>query len=102
MGVRRERPPVERSQNSIRLRLPDGRVKEMPVDGGPDSAASDVCCFCGRRVDDSGGGGGGPIRLSARWMDDGQEHAQSWRAHRRCLAERLHDAVAGAGPFFGG
>ena len=30
----------------------------------------------------------------------GTEREQSWRAHRRCLRERLHEAVLGEGPFF--
>ena len=69
------------------------------MDGGPDSAASGVCCFCGRAV--AGSGDGGAIRLSARWTDGGHEHRQAWGAHRACLAERLHDSVAGTGAFFG-
>ena len=42
-----------------------------------------------------------PIRLSARWTEEGNEQTQSWSAHRRCLAERMHESVSGTGPFFG-
>ena len=94
MSVRRQRPPIELSGGSIRLRLPDGTVKEMPVDRAP-ATASGPCCFCGRGVE------GDEIRVSAGWSHDGVEQLQSWAAHRTCLAERLHDSVAGAGPFFG-
>jgi len=95
VSVRRERPPTGLSGNSIRLRLPDGTVKEMPLDTSP-GPPSGLCCFCGQGVE------GSAIRVSAGWTDGGGDHLQSWAAHRTCLAERLHDSVAGAGPFFAG
>jgi hypothetical protein len=98
MGVRRERPPIELAGGSIRLRLPDGSVKEMPVDEvriAP--VADDICCFCGDSV---GPGDGERIRVTAVWTDLGDEGTQSWGAHRACLATRIHDSVSGAGPFF--
>jgi hypothetical protein len=94
MSVRRERRPIDRGAGTVRLRLPDGTVKEMPVDK-PGGQVPGVCCFCGQSVADD------EIRLSAQWMGDGREHAQSWGAHRECLAERIHASVAGTGPFFG-
>ena len=100
MGVRRERPPIERAGGSIRLRLPDGSVKEMPVEdmrAAPGDA--DVCCFCGESVGDEDGE---RIRVSARWVDHGDERTQSWGAHRACLEQRIHDSVSGTGPFFEG
>ena len=100
MGVRRERPPIERAGSSIRLRLPDGSVREMPVDemrAAPVDA--ELCCFCGKVVADEEGE---RIRVSARWTDRGDERTQSWEAHRACLAERIHDSVSGTGPFFEG
>jgi hypothetical protein len=33
MGVRRERPPIERSSNSVTLRLPDGTVRSVAGTG---------------------------------------------------------------------
>jgi hypothetical protein len=97
MGVRRERPPVERSNATIRLRLPDGTVKAMPTDELRTPATADVCCFCGRGAEETDGT---MVRLTARWIDDGQDRTQEWGAHRACLAERIHDSVAGTGPFF--
>ena len=98
MGVRRERPPVEQGGSSIRLRLPDGTVKTVPTGQLRGPVTADVCCFCGEDVEHTDGE---RIRLSARWVDDGQEKTQSWGAHRKCLAERMHDRVSGDGPFFG-
>jgi hypothetical protein len=98
MGVRRERPPIERGGSSIRLRLPDGSVKEMPVDEmRPAPVDAELCCFCGEGVGDEDGE---RIRVSARWIDRSNERTQSWGAHRTCLEQRIHDSVAGTGPFF--
>jgi hypothetical protein len=100
MGVRRERPPIERAGSSIRLRLPDGSVKEMPVDESRAAPVDDdLCCFCGESV---GSDDDERIRVSARWVDRGDERTQSWGAHRACLEQRIHDSVSGAGPFFEG
>jgi hypothetical protein len=98
MGVRRERPPIERSNNTVTLRLPDGTVKSMPIDQPRDPVTADRCCFCGHGVQHSD-----PewIRLAANWTDEGHEKMQSWGAHHRCLLERMHESVAGTGPFFG-
>jgi hypothetical protein len=98
MGVRRERPAVERARATIRLRLPDGTVKTMSADESRAPGGEGVCCFCGRGVEEPGAG---TVRLSAGWSAGGQEQTQSWSAHRACLAERMHDSVAGAGPLFG-
>jgi hypothetical protein len=98
MGVRRERPPIELAGGSIRLRLPDGSVKEMPVDEVRIAPVSDdVCCFCGEIVgpDDSD-----RIRVTAQWTGVGEERTQSWGAHRACLTERIHASVSGTGSFF--
>jgi hypothetical protein len=98
MGVRRERPPIELAGGSIRLRLPDGSVKEMPVDEVRiEPVSDDICCFCGRSVSPDDGE---RIRVTAQWTDVGDEGTQSWGAHRACLAERIHEAVSGTGPFF--
>ena len=99
MGVRRERPPIERAAGSITLRLPDGTLKTMPVNEPRGPVTSDLCCFCGESVEQADAE---RIRLSARWLEDGQEQTQDWGAHHRCLAERMHPSVSGAGPFFGG
>lgn len=98
MGVRRERPPVERSGEGITLRLPDGTVKTMSVAVSRRPVTSDLCCFCGETVLHSDPG---RIRLSVQWVDDGEERTQTWDAHHSCLAERMHDSVNGMGPFFG-
>jgi hypothetical protein len=94
MGIRRERPPVERSDNSIKLHFPDGTVKTVPLKDVRASSAARRCCFCGEDLD------GERIELFARWVDDGQERMQAWGAHPTCLAERMHGSVAGLGPFF--
>jgi hypothetical protein len=98
MGIRRERPPVERSADSILVRLPDGTVKTIPSNTPKESVTADACCFCGHGVERSDAQ---RIRLSVRWMDEGTERTQSWSAHHTCLAERLHERVSGTGPFFG-
>jgi hypothetical protein len=87
MGVRRDLPPLERSMNTITLRLPDGTVKEMPVD---DRRSAGRCCFCGESLERADSEW---IRLSAQWLDGGQEVLRSWDAHRRCLVERMHDSA---------
>lgn len=38
--------------------------------------------------------------MSARWVEGGEEREQSWDAHRACFAERMDEALKGAGPFF--
>jgi hypothetical protein len=98
MAQRRDRPPVQRSGSSIDVRLPDGTVKTVPVDALRGRAAPEVCCFCGLSVKHSGSE---RISLSVRWRDAGRERTQDWSAHRSCLAERMHETVSGAGPFFG-
>ena len=70
----------------------------MPVDVPRGPVTTDICCFCGRAVEPSDGN---RIRLSVSWLDESSQRTQSWDAHRDCLAERMHDAVAGTGPFFG-
>jgi hypothetical protein len=97
MSVRRERPPVQGSRNSITLRLPDGTVKTMPVREDRDEG-DDVCCFCGESVEPADSG---RISVLARWVDQGHDRTQAWDAHRKCFAERVHDSVSGTGPFFG-
>jgi hypothetical protein len=92
MGVRRERPPIERAGSSIRLRLPDGTVREMPVESsGP---STKLCCFCGEAAERD------VVTLSVEWRDEQGEQRRTWASHRRCLAERLHESVQDAGgPF---
>ena len=97
MGIRREQPSVERSADSIVVRLPDGSVKTMPVDRLRGPVTPDVCCFCGEGVEHSENES---VRVGVRWGEGANERAQSWSAHRRCLLERMHDRVAGTGPFF--
>jgi hypothetical protein len=97
MGIRREKPPVERSADSIVVRLPDGSVRTMPVDRTRSPATPDVCCFCGEGVERADGNW---IRVDVRWGQGDGEGTQSWGAHRRCLVERMHERVAGTGPFF--
>ncbi len=70
----------------------------MPTGPAPGSAATDSCCFCGREIEHSADD---RIRLSAQWIEDDVERGQSWAAHRDCVAERMHERVRGAGPFFG-
>jgi hypothetical protein len=97
MAQRRDRPPVQRSGDSLNVRLGDGRTISVSVDASRGPVTMGVCCFCGQDVTRSGGE---RISLSARWNDDATERTQSWEAHRACLTERLHDTVKGAGPFF--
>jgi len=99
MAKRRDQPALQTSGQTWQIRLPDGSVKQMPAEASRDAAPAHVCCFCGLDLGDSE-----PERVlvSARWAEDGEERSQSWGAHHRCLAERMHEAVAGAGPFFAG
>jgi len=96
MAQRRVRPAVERS-GGLNIRLPDGRTMSMPIRTAA-GQTSDLCCFCGQGIEHTD-----PerIRIDARWEEGGNEREQSWRAHRRCLLERMHEAVMGEGPFFG-
>lgn len=98
MAQRRDRPPVEISGDSLNIRLPDGKTMSMPVNALRGPVTSDVCCFCGQRVEYAD-----PehIRIGVRWDDGGKERTQSWGAHHACLVERMHDRVKGQGPFFG-
>ena len=70
----------------------------LPRTASRGSLASELCCFCGRSVDHAESE---PIRVSARWDEDGAEREQSWGAHRACLLERMHEQVKGQGPIFG-
>ena len=96
MAQRRVRPAVERSGDSLNIRLPDGRTMSMPI-RTVSGQTSDLCCFCGQGIEHTD-----PerIRIDACWEEGGNECEQSWRAHRRCLLERLHEAVKGQGRFF--
>jgi hypothetical protein len=98
MSVRRQRPAVERAGDSILVRLPDGTTKAIPIEERRGPVPPDLCCFCGQSVELSD-----PerVRLSVSWIDDGQESTQSWGAHHRCVVERMHESVTGAGAFFG-
>jgi hypothetical protein len=97
MAQRREVPPITRSGGTVDVRLPDGRTMSVPLSrtGGP--LTGDVCCFCGEAVADEAGE---RLRIGARWGGDGDDHEQSWEAHRRCLRERMHERVRGQGPLF--
>lgn len=97
MAKRTDRPAVERTGGSIDIRLPDGRTVSMPTAAAAPSMP-DTCCFCGREVEQTAED---RIRLSAQWIEDDLDRGQSWAAHRECLAERMHERVMGAGPFFG-
>ena len=70
----------------------------IPLSALRKPVTSDVCCFCGRRVEHSD-----PehIRVDVRWIEGGEERHQSWGAHRACLLERLHEGVKDQAPFFG-
>ena len=98
MGVRREKPPAERAGDSIRFRFPDGTTRTVPVDELRGPVGADICCFCGQSVEHSDAQW---IQVTAQWSDSGETRAQSWGAHRKCLAERMHERVAGTGLFFG-
>jgi hypothetical protein len=98
MAQRRDRPPVDRSGDSLNIRLPDGTMMSMPRPAGRRAVAADVvCCFCGEEL-----GGADPERVGVgvEWSDAGGEHEQRWGAHRACVAARLHERVRGVGPFF--
>jgi hypothetical protein len=97
MAQRRDRPPVQRSGNSIDIRLPDGTVKSVPVEALRGPAVSELCCFCGLSTKHAGRD---RISISVRWVDSGGERTQEWSAHHGCLAERMHKSAAGVGPFF--
>ncbi len=96
MAQRRVRPAVERS-GGLNIRLPDGTTMSMPI-RTTSGQTPDLCCFCGRGIEQTD-----PerIRLDARWEEGGNERGRSWRAHRGCLMERLHEAVRGERPLFG-
>ena len=98
MAQRRERPPAQRTDTGIAVRLPDGTTMAVPGSSLRKPVTSDLCCFCGARVE---GADGERTRLTVLWTEGGEEREQSWTSHRTCLAERMHEAVRGAGPFFG-
>jgi hypothetical protein len=95
MAQRRVRPAVERS-GGVNIRLPDGTTISMPT-RTTTGETSNLCCFCGQGIEHTD-----PerIRIDVRWEDGGNQREQDWRAHRKWLLERLHEAVIGAGPFF--
>jgi len=97
MAQRRERPPAQRTNTGIAVRLPDGTTMAVPGSSLRGPITSDLCCFCGRHVEQADSE---RIRLSARWVEGGEEREQSWDAHRACFAERMDEALKGAGPFF--
>jgi hypothetical protein len=92
MAKRREQPALQTSGQTWQIRLPDGTTREMPREehgaAGPGS-----CCFCGRELGDAAAG---RVLLTARWEGEDGERAESWSAHRTCLAERLHASAAGS------
>jgi hypothetical protein len=96
MAQRRVRPAVERS-GGLNIRLPDGTTMSMPIHAAT-GRTSDVCCFCGQGIEHTDSE---RIGIDARWEEGGNERQQSWGAHRKCLRERMHEAVMGEGPFFG-
>ena len=98
MAQRRERPPAQRTNTGIAVRLPDGTTMAVPGSSLRGPVTSDLCCFCGARVDNADSE---RMRLTVRWVEGGEEREQSWSAHRTCLGERMHEAVKGAGVFFG-
>jgi hypothetical protein len=95
MAQRRVRPAVERS-GGLNIRLPDGRTMSMPIRTAA-AQTSDLCCFCGQGIEQTH-----PerIQIDAQWEEGGTKRQQSWGAHRKCLLERMHEAVRGQGPFF--
>jgi hypothetical protein len=99
MAQRRDRPPVQRSGESLNIRLPDGRTMSVPLSTSRGPSTADVCCFCGRSVEHSDNE---YVRIGVRWIaEGGDERQQSWGAHHACLLERMHEGVKGHGPFFG-
>ncbi len=97
MAQRRDRPAIVRSGESLNIRLPDGSSLALPVAAAKAAGSSELCCFCGQSVVSSDAEA---IRVAASWRESEIEREQSWRAHRGCLLERMHEHVAGAGPFF--
>ena len=98
MAQRRDRPPVQRSGDSLDVHLGGGRTMSVPLEALRGLMTPEVCCFCGQVVKDPGSE---HLSLAARWEGGSGEGTQSWAAHRACLAERIHDTVKGTGPFFG-
>jgi hypothetical protein len=96
MSQRRQVASNPGGRNTIELRLPGGAT--MSVTDPRGRASAEVCCFCGEAVDDPDGD---YVSVAASWAERGVEKRQSWEAHRRCLAETLHERVRGVGPFFG-
>jgi hypothetical protein len=95
MAQRRERPAQEHGGKAFDFRLSDGRSISIPVTEPQDRGAGEVCCFCGEGIE------GEDVSVEARWVEGGEERSQTWRAHRACLAGRMHESVRGSGPFFG-
>jgi len=97
MAQRRDRPAVERSGESLNIKLPDGTTMSVPLSTSRPTVSADICCFCGATVEHAD-----PqrIRVDAHWEHDGGERRRSWGAHDRCLLERLHDRATGQEPFF--
>jgi hypothetical protein len=98
MAQRRERPPAQRTNTGIAVRLPDGTTMAVPGSSLRKPVTSDLCCFCGAPVE---GAEGERSLLTVLWVQDGEEREQSWSAHRTCVGERMHETVKGAGVFFG-
>jgi len=95
MAQRRDRPPVERAGDSLNIKLPDGTTMSVPLNASSRSPTVDLCCFCGERVQQADPSA---IRIDARWEQGGDERRRSWRAHHRCLFERIDDRVKGEEP----
>jgi hypothetical protein len=95
---RRERVPARSGDTSVAFRLGDGTTISVPVKA-PQEPTSEICCFCGEAVEHASSE---HIRLEAVWSEDDGERRQSLAAHRRCLAERMHERVRGSGLIFGG
>jgi hypothetical protein len=94
MAKRRDRPAQPRGGSPFEIRLGDGRTISLPQQQRRGPVTPESCCFCGEDV------GEDSVEVTVRWLENGQERAQTWRAHRACLAERLHERVRGSGPFF--
>jgi ribosomal protein L34E len=90
MAQRRERPPAQRSGQTIGVRLPGGRTVSVPTSSSRGPAEPDVCCFCGEPV-----GHAERVELDARWVAESEERHRSLSAHRSCLLDRLHERVRG-------